>query len=127
MESGSRAQKAGFRRRAFHAAESRSSLTSMIPARWFASLAVPVALVSGACCLTACGAVFPEITPNVKPPPAGREITPKPPQNLVYVAFAGAEIPPTTRDGRKWDSIGGDLPDPFAKVFVDDREIFRTP
>jgi hypothetical protein len=99
----------------------------MISARWFASLAVPVALLSGAGCLTGCGAVFPEITPAMKVPPAGRELTPKPPVNLVYIAFAGAEIPPTTRDGRKWDSIGGDLPDPFAKLFVDDREIFRTP
>ncbi len=43
------------------------------------------------------------------------------------MAFAGATIPTTTRDGRKWDSVGGEAPDPFAKVFLNDRELFRTP
>jgi hypothetical protein len=95
----------------------------MSPVRWLAVLG-PLAFVS---CLTACGAVFPEITPLVKAPPAGRDIEPKPPANLVFLAFNGAEIPPHTRDGRAWDSLGGSLPDPFAKLFVDDREVFRTP
>ncbi len=32
-----------------------------------------------------------------------------------------------TPDGRKWDSLGGSLPDPFAILFINDREIVRTP
>ena len=33
--------------------------------------------------------------------------------------FAGAVIPSRTRDGRNWDSVGGSLPDPFAKLLVE--------
>jgi hypothetical protein len=77
--------------------------------------------------VAACGAVFPEISPPVKSPPAGRELAPPPPSDLLFLAFAGADIPEKTRDGRKWDSMGGSAPDPFAKLFVDDREIVRTP
>lgn len=75
----------------------------------------------------ACGAVFPEITPTIKAPPPGREVAPPPPKNLLFIAFKGAEIPARTRDGRQWDSLGGAAPDPFAKILVDDRELFRTP
>lgn len=75
---------------------------------------------------TACGAVFPEISPPVKAPPAGREMAP-PPEDMLFVSFIRADIPSRTRDGRKWDSIGGSLPDPFAKLLVDDREVIRTP
>jgi hypothetical protein len=74
-----------------------------------------------------CGAVFPEVVPLLRPPPAGQELEPAPPDDLVFVAFAGAQIPPRTRDGRKWDSMGGEAPDVFAKLFVDDKEIIRTP
>jgi membrane-associated protease RseP (regulator of RpoE activity) len=91
----------------------------MIPARW---LALSLALSP-----IACGAVFPEITPSVRVPPPGRELLPPPPADVVFIAFQGAEIPPRTRDGRQWDSIGGNAPDPFAKLIVDGREILRTP
>lgn len=77
--------------------------------------------------LAGCGAVFPEISPPVKSPPNNRELTPAPPSDLVFIAFAGAEIPAKTRDGRQWDSVGGSAPDPFAKLFADDREVVRTP
>lgn len=76
---------------------------------------------------SACGAVFPEITPTIKAPPQGREVTPAPPKNLLFIAFKGAEIPARTRDGRQWDSLGGAAPDPFAKILVDERELLRTP
>jgi hypothetical protein len=33
-----------------------------------------------------------------------------------HVDFVKAEIPSRTRDGREWDSLGGSLPDPFAKL-----------
>lgn len=76
--------------------------------------------------LSACGAVFPEISPPVKAPPAGREVTPPPPPDLLYIAFEKAEIPSRTRDGRQWDNVGGSLPDPFAKLFVNDVEVAKT-
>lgn len=76
--------------------------------------------------LPSCAAVFPEVATPAKAPPPGAELDPPPPSDVVYVAFAGAEIPTTTRDGRKWDSVGGTAPDAFAKVLVDEKEIFRT-
>lgn len=86
----------------------------------FLALAVLALVASG------CGAVYPELSAPVRPAPAG-DLTPPPPEELVFLRFIGAEIPPTTRDGRKWDSVGGAAPDPFAKVFVNDQELFRTP
>lgn len=74
----------------------------------------------------ACGAVYPELNAPVRPAGAG-PLTPPPPEDMYFLRFAGAEIPPTTRDGRKWDAVGGDAPDPFAKLFIDDKELFRTP
>src|SRR5689334_7709205 len=85
-------------------------------------LLAPLALLSAAC-----GAVFPEIAPPVKAPPPGRDLAPPPPSDLLFVTFVGADIPDKTRDGRKWDSLGGSAPDPFAKLFVDDRETILTP
>jgi hypothetical protein len=73
----------------------------------------------------ACGAVYPEISPPLKAPPTGRKIEPPPPRDLLYIDFVKAEIPAHTRDGRQWDS--GSLPDPFAKLIVNDREIIKTP
>lgn len=77
--------------------------------------------------LAGCGAVYPEISSPVRSPPAGRALDPAPPKNLVYIVFSGAKIPSKTRDGRQWDSLGGAAPDPFAKLFLNDRELIRTP
>jgi hypothetical protein len=78
-----------------------------------------------AVCVSACGAVYPEIATPVRP--AGmRHLDPPPPQDLMYLKFANAVIPPRTRDGRQWDSVGGSAPDPFAKLIVDDKEILVT-
>ena len=74
----------------------------------------------------ACGAVYPEIATPVRPP-GTRKLDPPPPPDLVYLRFAKAVIPPRTRDGRQWDSVGGAAPDPFAKLIVDDKEILVTP
>lgn len=77
--------------------------------------------------MLACAAVYPEVSALVKAPPSGRELEPGPPADLVYITFERAEIPERTRDGRKWETIGGDAPDPFGKILVNDVEILRTP
>jgi hypothetical protein len=56
-----------------------------------------------------------------------RQLDPPPPDDIVYIKFARAEIPTRTRDGRQWDSVGGSAPDPFAKLLIDDKEILVTP
>src|SRR5450432_237012 len=75
---------------------------------------------------SACGAVYPEIATPVRA--AGtRQLDPPPPDDIVYLKFASAQIPTRTRDGRQWDSVGGSAPDPFAKLLIDDKEILVTP
>lgn len=72
-----------------------------------------------------CATLYPEVATPVKPVPPGRDLDPPPPPNVLYVAVTKAQIPGRTRDGRSWDADGG-LPDPFAIVFVNDKELFRT-
>lgn len=76
--------------------------------------------------LLACGAVYPEISTPVRS--AGtRRLDPPPPPDLVFLKFANAHIPKHTRDGRQWDSLGGEAPDPFAKLMIGEKEILATP
>lgn len=74
-----------------------------------------------------CGAVFPELGTPVREVPKGFRFDPPPPEDLLYLEFARAVIPPRTRDGRAWDSVGGSLPDAFAKLIVDDKNLIVTP
>lgn len=88
--------------------------------------ALGVAFVAGLSAL-ACGAVYPELATPAREPPPGFSFEPPPPPDLVYLAFLKATIPSKTRDGRAWDSVGGSLPDPFAKLIVDDKPLITTP
>ena len=74
-----------------------------------------------------CGAVYPQLETPVRTPPGQLVLTPPPPEELLFLKFAGATIPTRTRDGRSWDSVGGSLPDAFAKLFVDGKVILETP
>jgi hypothetical protein len=77
--------------------------------------------------LLGCGAVYPQLSTPVRTPPDGAKLAPPPPDDLLFIKFAGAVIPKRTRDGRNWDSVGGSLPDAFAKLFVDGKVIIETP
>jgi hypothetical protein len=93
----------------------------------------PVALVALALVafvalgLAGCGAVYPQLETPVRTPPGQVVLKPPPPDDLVFLKFAGAVIPTRTRDGRNWDSVGGSLPDAFAKLLVDGKVILETP
>lgn len=89
---------------------------------WVLSAAMGLGVVT-----SACGAVFPELTPPIRQPPPGFVLEPAPPPDLLYIEFEKATIPAKTRDGRAWDSVGGSLPDPLAKLIVDDTELIVTP
>lgn len=74
-----------------------------------------------------CGAVYPELSTPVRAMPTRIAADPPPPEDLLFLRFAGARIPEKTRDGRKWDATGNALPDPFAKLIVDKKDILVTP
>ncbi|HEY6723751.1 MAG TPA: hypothetical protein VI197_06950, partial [Polyangiaceae bacterium] len=79
------------------------------------------------CLAAGCGAVYPEVTTPVRSVPPGKQVEPEPPGNLLYIVFDKVTIPRQTRDGRKWDAVGGAAPDPFAKLLVNGKEIIKTP
>lgn len=72
-----------------------------------------------------CAAIYPELGTRTDPAPAGR-LDPPPPDDLRWLAFESAEIPATTRDGRKWGRSGEGLPDAVARLFVNDAEVLRS-
>lgn len=73
-----------------------------------------------------CPAVFPEIGTRMKVAPKEAILDPPPPETLVWIRFVSAKVPEKTRDGRKWDQVLGSLPDPYAKLIVNEAELFRT-
>jgi hypothetical protein len=75
----------------------------------------------------ACGVVYPEVQTPLRTPPPGFALQPPPPNDLLYIRFAGADVPPRTVDGRQWDDVGGAEPDPYAKLIVNGKEIIVTP
>ncbi len=76
--------------------------------------------------LGGCAAIYPEVQTPVRPPIAGQTLQPPPGRHLVWVAFDEGEVPPKTRDGRRWRDSKSGAPSPFAIVFVNGRELLRT-
>ncbi|MET0591684.1 MAG: PDZ domain-containing protein [Polyangiaceae bacterium] len=76
--------------------------------------------------MLACSAVYPELQAPFRTA-RGNEAEPPPP-GLKWIAFKGATVPETTRDGRRW---GGDLtkggPDPYAILYVNGKPLIKTP
>jgi hypothetical protein len=75
----------------------------------------------------ACGAVYPEVSTPLRAPPADFRFEPPPPGDVYFIRFKQAVIPKKTRDGRRWDSVGGEAPDPYAKILVNGKELIATP
>lgn len=93
----------------------------------FSKRAFQAGLLSVSTWLFGCGAVYPEVATPVKSVPPGRHVEPEPPSNVLFIVIDKAIIPRQTRDGRKWDAVGGNAPDPFAKILVNGKEIIKTP
>ncbi|MCU0683633.1 MAG: PDZ domain-containing protein [Polyangiaceae bacterium] len=75
---------------------------------------------------TGCAAIYPERATPVREPIAGQILQPPPQLNFVWVAIEEGEVPPKTRDGRRWRDSKSGAPNPFAIVFVNGRELLRT-
>jgi hypothetical protein len=88
------------------------------------------ALLALGCCLASslagCAVLHREISTPVRGVVSEENRDPPPPKDLVFVAVKEATIPPKTRDGRVWDSVGGSAPDVYAVLFVDEKEVLRT-
>ena len=74
--------------------------------------------------LSACSAVYPEMKTAVRTPRADIAIEPAPGEDLYYVFFDGAWVPPKNQGGQPWP---GGAPDPYAKLIVDDHDVIVTP
>jgi PDZ domain/C2 domain len=75
--------------------------------------------------LGGCPAVYPELGTRTHAIPAGRQLDPPPPPDVRWLKVASATVPEKTRDGRPWAANGKS--DPYAKLFVNGKELFRTP
>lgn len=72
----------------------------------------------------ACSLVYPEMQTALRPLPENVEPDPPPADDLYFVYFEGASIPPKDRGGLPWP---GGAPDPVAKLIVNDAVLFQTP
>lgn len=88
--------------------------------------ALSLSLVLFGSSLLGCSAVYPELSSPLRTPPADFHLEPPPPSDLFFFRFAGADIPTKTRDGRHWDSVGGEAPDPYAKLIVNGKDLVVT-
>ncbi len=86
-------------------------------------LAATLAFAAGA---ASCVALFPELSTPISAAPKTGALDPPPPPDRHFVKVVGAKVPPKARDGRSWDQVFGSMPDPNAKVFVNDAEILTT-
>jgi hypothetical protein len=76
--------------------------------------------------LGACAAVFPELSTRFDKAPAVGTLDPPPPEDRHFVRVVKGRVPPRARDGRTWDQAFGSLPDPYVRVFVNDKELMKT-
>jgi len=73
-----------------------------------------------------CAAIYPEVSTPIGKPPNENSVKPEPPDDYVYLYFKSARMPPKTRDGRAWGKEKDSLPSPYAILFMDGVELFRT-
>ncbi len=73
-----------------------------------------------------CAAVFPELSTRFSEAPDLGTFDPPPPPDRYRLRVVSGKVPAKTRDGREWDKAFGSLPDPYATVFVNEKQLFRT-
>lgn len=89
---------------------------------WHLSVVLLVALLGA----LGCPAVYPELSTRLRAPAPGQVLEPPPPEDLRWIRFRSGRIPERTRDGRPWDQVLGSLPDSYARLLVNGKEVLRT-
>jgi hypothetical protein len=74
-----------------------------------------------------CVAFYPELRTSLREVGEDEVVEGRPPRRMAYIEFEKARIPPKAPDGRPWDGSDDDLPDPVARLIVDDRCLIETP
>lgn len=87
-------------------------------ARSALSLGCLIAIFAG------CAAVYPEMQTQVRSEPSGTKAEPAPADDLFFIYFDGANVPPKDQGGIEWP---GGAPDPYARLIVDDHVVLTTP
>lgn len=95
-----------------------------MPSRLLAAFRLASVFLS-ALALAGCPAVFPELGTRTRALPAGQPLDPPPPEEIRWLRVLSARVPEKSRGGRPWQA-NGKLADPYAKISVNGKEIFRT-
>jgi hypothetical protein len=77
--------------------------------------------------LAGCPAIYPEMSTRIRKITADQALDPPPPDNLMWMKFESARVPERTRGGKTWDDAFGKKPDPYAKLFINGKEVLKTP
>ncbi|MDI1482950.1 PDZ domain-containing protein [Polyangium sp. y55x31] len=83
-------------------------------------------LLAAAAFQVGCVALYPEIGTNIRKITAEQALDPPPPDDLRWIRVVSGTIKDTMRDGRSWKQAIGKLPDPYAKLYINDQEVLRT-
>ncbi|EYF08970.1 PDZ domain-containing protein [Chondromyces apiculatus] len=75
---------------------------------------------------TGCPAVYPELGTRLRAPAPGQVLDPPPPEDMRWIKFLSGNVPERTRDGRTWGAGAGSLPDPYARLLLNGKEVLRT-
>ncbi|MRG97942.1 C2 domain-containing protein [Polyangium spumosum] len=75
---------------------------------------------------TGCVALYPEIGTSIRKITAEQALDPPPPEDLRWIRLVSGTVKGTMRDGRTWKQAIGKLPDPYAKLYINDVEVMRT-
>lgn len=86
-----------------------------------------VLILGTATWLAACPAVYPEFPTRIRKAMTEQALDPPPPDNMMWMKFESARIPERARNGKTWEEEIGKKPDPYAILFINDKEVFRTP
>jgi hypothetical protein len=76
--------------------------------------------------MSGCVLLYPARSTPVRGALSEDRYEPPPPRDVLFIAFKAATIPPKTRDGRSWDSVGGSAPDAYGVLFINGEEALRT-